>query len=232
MKAISMSFEEVFAELEASGSEGVRAIYARYGARENQFGVGLGKLRALAKKLKTNHPLAMQLWASGNADAMILATILMDYNQLTAQEIEAMLKPLTYYKLIDELVYNVIVNTHFADEFRLSWLDSAQEMIGRAGWNLQIAVVDQHDGTGIDFDATLNKIEVEMKTAPRRKQESMNQCLVEIGIRFPEFTQRGIKIGEKLGRLDDKPVMKGCVSSYAPEWIAAVLQQKNKAASV
>ena len=59
---------------EARGSEKTRAIYART-RRENQFGVMLGKLRGCVRKLKTNHPLAMERWATGNADAMILAQL-------------------------------------------------------------------------------------------------------------------------------------------------------------
>ena len=61
MKPSSMNFADVFAQLEAWGSEGVRKIYAGYGAGDNQFGVTMGKLRGLAKKLKTNHGLAFQL---------------------------------------------------------------------------------------------------------------------------------------------------------------------------
>jgi hypothetical protein len=53
MKALPMSFEDVFAQLEAWGSENTRKIYARYGAGDNQFGVSLGNLRGLAKRLKT-----------------------------------------------------------------------------------------------------------------------------------------------------------------------------------
>jgi 3-methyladenine DNA glycosylase AlkD len=108
MKTPSMTFEEVYAQLESWGSEGVRKIYARQGAGENQFGVKLSDLRGLAKKLKTNHPLALQLWASGNADAMIPATMLMDSAQLTQSEVAAMLQPLTYYRLVDELIYNAV----------------------------------------------------------------------------------------------------------------------------
>jgi 3-methyladenine DNA glycosylase AlkD len=67
MPAARMSFDAVMAQLEAWGSEKTRELYARQGAGENQFGVTLGNLRALARKLKTNHPLAMQLWATGNA---------------------------------------------------------------------------------------------------------------------------------------------------------------------
>ena len=51
------------------------------------------------------------------------------------------------------------------------------------------------------------------------------QCLVEIGVHVETLRQRCIKIGERLGRLDDRPIPKGCTSSYAPEWIAAILKR-------
>lgn len=43
---------------------------------------------------------------------------------------------------------------------------------------------------------------------------------------FPEFTEKCIEIGERIGRLDDKPVAKGCTSSFAPEWIRAAINKK------
>ncbi|MBI4664159.1 MAG: hypothetical protein HY735_35635 [Verrucomicrobia bacterium] len=49
-----------------------------------------------------------------------------------------MVKPLACFKLIDELVFNVVVNTDHADRLRVRWMDSPQEMLGRAGWNLLI----------------------------------------------------------------------------------------------
>jgi hypothetical protein len=82
-------------------------------------------------------------------------------------------------------------------------MDSAEEMTGRAGWNLLVVYLTSGDHDGLDCDAILRRIDPEMKLAPRYKQESMNRCLVEIGVRFPELRQRCIAIGERLGRLDD-----------------------------
>jgi len=226
MKPIRLTYEQVMAQLEAWGSESVRGIYARQGAGENQFGVKMGDLRGLAKKLKTDHPLALQLWATGNLDAMILATMLMDSVQLTRAEVEVMLHPLNYYRLVDEFTYNTIANAAFVETLRLQWMNSPEEMTGRAGWNLLIARLTSGNHASLDYEAILAQIEAEVKTAPRYKQESMNRSLVEIAVRVPALRERCIAIGERLGRLDDRPVPKGCTSSYAPEWIAAVLRCK------
>lgn len=70
MKGIAMSLAQIMAQLEAWGNGKRREINARNGAGMNQFGVGKVQLRDLAKKLKKNHGLAMQLWDTGNTDAM------------------------------------------------------------------------------------------------------------------------------------------------------------------
>lgn len=112
-------------------------------------------------------------------DAMILATMIMDSGKLSKEEIEDMIKPITYSTLIDEFVYNVIVKTAFSDELGSKRLDSPEEFIGRAGWNVQISKILTGKQDGMDYDALLAKIEAEMKSAPKRKQGSMNRCLVE-----------------------------------------------------
>lgn len=140
------------AQLEG-GSEKACENHARHGAGNNQFGVGLGKLRGLAKQLKRNHVLALKLWNTGNVDAMILATMVMDAGKFSIKEIEEMIKPITYYKLIDEFVYNVVVKTNFADALGQRWIDSSDEFVGRAGWDIIIAMVLKGKTDGIDYDS-------------------------------------------------------------------------------
>ena len=109
---------------------------------------------------------------------------------------------------------------------RARWMASPKEMLGRAGWNLLCDRITNGAIDELDFDAILKTIEAGILSAPKRKQDAMNRCLVEIGIHFPDFTQKCVALGERLGRFDTTPVPKGCTSSYAPEWIAAVLKRK------
>jgi len=226
MKTRKANLKAVMTQLEEAGTAGARKIYAQQGAGVNQFGVSLGNLRGLARRLKPQHTLAMDLWATGNTDARILATMLMAPDQLSALELERMAKPLGYFRLMDELVFNVIARSPHADALRARWTESPAEMIGRGGWNLLIDRITRHDIAGLDLDAILRQIEAEILTAPKRKQDAMNRCLVEIGVHFQDYTARCIALGERLGRFDPTPVPKGCVSSYAPEWIAAVLKTR------
>jgi 3-methyladenine DNA glycosylase AlkD len=201
----------------------MRAVNIKHGAGENHFGVNLSKLRALAKKLKTNHPLALELWGTGNVDAMLLALLIVDPKQLTAKGVDAMMKKVSYFKIADWLVSYVLPKTKLAAELLGRWRDSESECLGRAGWSLMADKVKEDPAT---VEEALRTIETEMKQAPFRKQESMNYCLVMIGATYPEHRQRAIDIANRLEVLKDYPVPKGCTSPFAPVWIAYLVERQ------
>ena len=81
-----MTVNEILTHLEALGNEKVRAHNHKYGAGNNQFGVKMGDIRALAKKIKTNHPLALALWDTGNVEARFLATLIVEIGRASCRE--------------------------------------------------------------------------------------------------------------------------------------------------
>lgn len=64
-----MTYDEIKAELKALCNEKMRQIYAKQGAGEDHFGVKMGDLRILAKKIKPDQDLAAKLWDCGNGRA-------------------------------------------------------------------------------------------------------------------------------------------------------------------
>ncbi|WP_367872019.1 DNA alkylation repair protein [Luteolibacter sp. Populi] len=218
-----MTCPEVLKQLEAWGDPKGRAINAKHGAGENQFGVNLAKLRALAKQLKANHPLALELWATGNVDARLLATLLMKPKELSADELDAMMQEVSYFKIADWMITNVVRKTKLAGGMRQRWRDSKKDCVARAGWSL---MTDEVVADGSLASATLDTIEKKMKQAPFRTQEAMNYCLVRIGADYPGYRQRAIDIANKLEVLKDYPVPKGCTSPFAPIWIDLLVKGK------
>src|SRR5436189_6268734 len=108
-----MTLKEVLKELKALGDEKVRAQNKKAscfgsGAGDNQYGVSRGDLRVLAKKLKTNHELAQALWDTGNVDAQFLATLLIKPAALSADELERMVRSVTYGWVAEWLYSNVV----------------------------------------------------------------------------------------------------------------------------
>ena len=88
-----MTKTEVMKELRATGSAQTRKIIRRHGAEGDTFGVSYAFLGKMKRKIKTDQRLAEQLWATGNVDARVLATLICDPEQLTATK-AALARPL------------------------------------------------------------------------------------------------------------------------------------------
>jgi 3-methyladenine DNA glycosylase AlkD len=220
-----MTLNEALKQLKALGDEKMRAYNAKSGAGDKQFGCKHGDVRVLAKKIKTDHKLAMSLWDTGNIDAQYLAILLMKPKELSAKEVDRLVRSVTFAWVADWL-NNYVVKQHADKEtLREKWMKSDDRWSARAGWALTAErVVKSRDG--LDLSALLDRIESEMGDAEPEVQWTMNSTLAEIGIHDAKLRERAIRIGEKLGIFRDYPVSKGCTSPFAPIWINFMVSRK------
>jgi 3-methyladenine DNA glycosylase AlkD len=224
-KSTSMLVEETLTQLESLSNEKMRAHNIKNGVGENQYGVKHGDLRVVAKKIKTNHELGLALWKTGNADAQLLATLIMKPEELSAAEMDRMVRSVTFVPVADWL-HSHVVNEHPDKEsLRTKWMASDDPMAARAGWRLTARRVVK-DPEGLDLAGLLDRIESEMGSAAPEVQWTMNGCLAEIGIHFPKHRKRALAIGEKLGVYRDYPCSKGCTSPFAPIWINEMVRRQ------
>lgn len=211
---------DVMRELAALENPKMREANERRG---DDHGVNLTQLRALAKRLKTQHGLAPELWATGDTAGRLLATLVCRPKDFSAAELDTMVREIRAPKLLDWFIVNVVKPGPHAEELRRRWKDG-DDLVGRAGWSLTTEAVVKK-ARGLDLDALLDQIEQEMKQAPDQKQWAMNHCLAEIGIRHPEHRARAIGIGKRLAVLIDYPASPGCTPPYAPVWIAEMVRR-------
>src|SRR5262249_24976985 len=156
----------------------------------------------IAKSIKVDHALGLELWQSGNVDAMLLATLVLRPKLLSNDDVESMVASVTYTWLADWLMTNVVKQHPSKETLRRRWMASEHPMLARAAWSLTTERVVRNPD-GIDPEALLDRLEREMGSAPGPTQWTMNYCLAEIGIRFAEHRQRAIDIGERLGLYRD-----------------------------
>ena len=222
---MSWTLKESLEQLEALADEKMHAQNKRHGSGDNQFGVRLGKIRKLAKQIKSNHELALELWKTENVDARRLAILLIKPKQLSSNDLDKMVRDEPFTEVADWFT-NYIVKKHPEKEtLRQQWMNEADPMAGRAGWALTAErVVKSPDG--LDLPALLDRIEAEMGDAATERQWTMNFVLAEIGIHFPEHRERALAIGESLGVYSDFKAPKGCISPYAPIWIREMVSRQ------
>lgn len=220
-----MLVKEILATLESLGDEARRKHNAKAGAPENQFGVKLGDIRALAKKLKTDHVLALKLWATGNVEAQLLATLLMTPESLSATELDALTRSVTCAQVADWLNAYVVKDHPEKDRLREKWMKAKDRWAARAGWNLTAGLVSR-DAGGLDVRALLDRIEAELPNAKPEVQWTMNNTLAAIGIHHAQHRKRAVAIGEAIGLYRDWPVSKGCTPPYVPVWVEEMVKRK------
>lgn len=221
----AMTMQEVMAQLEKLGSEKMRQINKKTGAGDNQFGVKMGDIRNVAKKIRKDHALALQLWNTGNVDAQLVAALIMDTKKLTLDDMNTLVTGIASTWVADW--FNSYILKEFPDKEKLreKWMKSKHPMTGRSGWSLMSGRVVR-EPEGIDLPALLDRIEKEMPKAAPETQWTMNSTLAQIGIHFPEHRKRAIALGEKLGIYRDYPVSKGCTSPFAPIWIEEMVKRQ------
>ncbi|MEV6663767.1 DNA alkylation repair protein [Streptomyces nigra] len=213
---------EVMAELAALEDPKTRAVNERHG---DDHGVNLGKLRAIAKRLKTRQDLAEELWATGDSAARLLALLICRPKAFGRDELDAMLREAGTPKVHDWLVNYVVLKSPHAEELRVAWFADPDPVVASAGWALTTERVAKRPD-GLDLAGLLDTVEAEMKDAPPRLQWAMNHCLAQIGIEHPEHRARAIAIGERLEVLKDYPTSPGCTSPFAPVWIDEMVRRR------
>nr|WP_308125563.1 DNA alkylation repair protein [Nonomuraea ceibae] len=216
---------EVMAELAELEDPRVREVNEKHG---DDHGVNLGKLRALAKRLKTQQDLARRLWETGDTAARLLAMLICRPKAYERDELDAMMREARTPKVHDWLVSYVVKKSPHAEELRVAWFADPDPVVASAGWALTSERVTKKP-EGIDLAGLLDLVEKEMKDAPERLQWAMNTCLAQIGIEHPEHRARALAIGERLEVLKDYPTSPGCTSPYAPIWIGEMVRRQQAA---
>lgn len=212
----------VMDELAGLAEPKILAVNQRHG---DDHAVNLTKLRAVAKRLKTDHGFAEQLWATGDSAARLLALLICRPREFTADQLDAMLREARTPKVHDWLVNYVVIKGSHAEELRVRWVDDADPVVASAGWALTSDRVVKRP-EGLDLPGLLDIIEAQMKDAPARLQWAMNMCLAQIGIEHPALRERAVSIGERLEVLKDYPTAPNCTSPFAPTWIAEMVRRQ------
>ncbi len=226
----AMTTKEILAQLQSMGDDARRKHNAKVGpdgiaAPENQYGVKLGDIRAMAKKIKSDHELALKLWDTGNVEAQLLATLILKPEALPAAELDRLTRSTTCGQVAEWLNSYVVARHPEKDALREKWMKDRDRWAARAGWHLTASRVNK-GGEGLDPIALLDRIEKELPNAAPEVKWTMNNTLAAIGIKHAALRQRAVAIGEKIGLYKDWPVSKGCTPPYVPVWVEAMVKRE------
>ncbi|QOY91106.1 DNA alkylation repair protein [Paludibaculum fermentans] len=218
-----MTLQEAMQTLESLGTEQARKIYRRHGAVEPMFGVSFANFGKLQKKIKQDHALAGQLWATGNFDARVLATMIADPQAMTPAELDRWVKDLEGYSLTD-LFGKFAAQTPHARKMREKWMKSKEEFTAQAGWLLlSYAISGGEDLSDEYLKETLAFIEKNIHKSMNRVRHSMNGVMINIGIHREPLRPLVLVTAARIGKVVVDHGETSCETPDAASYIAKTL---------
>ncbi|SEW51565.1 DNA alkylation repair protein [Chitinophaga arvensicola] len=193
----------------------------------------LGDLRNIAKDIKKDHELAMELWSTGKFLPRQLAILIMD-NKLLSQEVinkldqDMQTHPLEEQnQLTDWLMANQLTKNKNTITLIQSWENSPSSVQRRIFWYYQGRLRWMGQTPPSDNEALLSKIENQIQQEEPEVQWAMNFTAGWIGIYDKKYRNRCITLGEKTGLYKGQMVSKGCTPDYLPEFITIESNKRN-----
>ena len=226
-----MKCADVMKTLEKAGVESWRKIMPNHGIREPYYGVRYADLYKIQKKLQPDTKLAKALFQTGNHDARILATLIVDPSELTARDLDAWIKDADNY-VLNEAIAGVAARSPHAQKKAEAWRRVKGEWKSAAGWEV-VAHMSRPGGEGDDayLEARLDDIEAGIHDAPNRTRHSMNQALISIGGYRPALEKRALAAAKAIGKVEVDHGKTSCKTPDATGYIKKVVAHAKKKAS-
>jgi 3-methyladenine DNA glycosylase AlkD len=224
-----MTLEETMKELAAKGSESTKKTWLRHGACEPIFGVKIGDMKPIHKKIKGDHELALKLYATGNGDAMYLAGMVADGSKMTRAQLDRWAKEATWGMISGTTVPWVTAEHEDGVEIALKWIDSPKEHIAVAGWSTLAAIVATRPDDQLpakQITSLLDRVVKTIKTSANRVRYAMNGFVISCGTYVAPLAEKAIDAARAMGRVD---VDMGDTSCEVPDAESYIIKSRRGA---
>ena len=202
-----MDLQMVMEELEALGKERMKKMYISNGAHEPLFGVATGAMKPIAKKIKINQPLAEELYATGNYDAMYFAGIIADPKGMTESDFERWMDGAYFYMLSDNVVAVTLAEADIAQDVADKWIASGEELRMSAGWSCYCWLLGNRKDAEFSESKLAQMLEVVEKTitdSPERTKSSMMNFIYTVGISYLPLHEKAVETAKAVGTVEIK----------------------------
>ncbi|WP_130858790.1 DNA alkylation repair protein [Gracilibacillus phocaeensis] len=193
----------------------------------------LGDLRKIAKEIKKDHELALDLWSTQEFIPRLLAILVMDKKLLSKDVLNKLDEDMQIHtfdernNLMDWLMANQLTKDKQRIALVQSWENSPRALQRRTFWYYQARLRWTGQAPPDNTADLLSALEANIMQEEPEVQWAMNFTAGWIGIYDEKNRSRCIKLGKKTGLYKDEIVAKGCTPSYLPEFITIEVNKRN-----
>ncbi|WP_404357384.1 DNA alkylation repair protein [Cytobacillus firmus] len=202
-----MDLQTIMQELEALGKERIKKMYISNGAHEPLFGVATGAMKPIAKKIKRNQPLAEELYATGNYDAMYFAGVIADPETMTEADFDRWIDDAYFYMLSDYVVAVTLAEADIAQEVADKWIESGEELRMSGGWSCYCWLLGNRPDAEFSeakLAKMLDKVKDTIHNSPERTKSAMNNFVYTLGVSFLPLHEKALEIAKAIGPVEMK----------------------------
>lgn len=197
-----MTKDEIMKMLEALGTEETKKTHASHGAKEPFFGVKVGDMKPIQKKIKKDYALALELFDTGNSDAQYLAGLIADETKMSKKDLNNWVKKASWNMISEYSVAWIAAESKHGCELALEWIESKNEQIAASGWStLANLVALQPDGE-LDIkklETLMTLVTKKIHTAPNRVKYTMNNFIICTGCYVAPLSDKAKKAAAEMG---------------------------------
>jgi 3-methyladenine DNA glycosylase AlkD len=196
--------KEIMVELSRLGSPSIKRILMNHGAKEPLFGVKVEELKKIQKRIKNNHDLSIELYATGNGDAMYLAGLVADADKISAAELERWAQSSTSPMISEYTVAGVGAESPHGWDLGLKWIKSSNEVIASIGWATLghwVSIRPNEELNKTQLAELLSGIQTSIHKSPNRVRYTMNTFVISVGAYIPELTSSAKKVAKAVGKV-------------------------------
>jgi 3-methyladenine DNA glycosylase AlkD len=223
-----MTASDILNQLEKMGSPSIKKVYTNHGAVEPFFGVKVGDMKTIVKQVKQNHALAMELYDSGNSDAMYLAGLISSPKEMTKKDLQHWMKHAKWYMHSEYTVAWTTAESNHARELAMDWIASDKELIASAGWATYASYIQITPNNLLDskeIQSLLKLIEKGIAKAPNRVRYAMNGFLIMVGSQLEELHANAMKIARSIGSITVDMGGTACAVPDAADYITKAVEK-------
>jgi 3-methyladenine DNA glycosylase AlkD len=219
--------DSILAELKSKGKESARKIYARHGmAADRVYGVSTADMKLIAKTIKKQQALALELYATGIMDAMYLAGMVADGAQMTRKQLNEWAEGAAHMQMIAEYTVPwVAVESPFARDLALQWIQSVKEHVAAAGWCTLSGLVSTRPDESLDLkeiESLLATVVKGIDGAQNRVRYTMNGFVISVGSYVEPLLKAAYAAANKIGAVKVEMGETACKVPLATEYIQKV----------
>jgi 3-methyladenine DNA glycosylase AlkD len=197
-----MTTQQIMTELEKLGTPSIKKILLNHGVREPLFGVKVGDMKPIQKKIKMDYQLAKELYSTGNADAQYLAGLIADDAKMSKADLQTWVKQALSRNISEYTVPWVAAGSPHGYDLAKEWIDSPTEHISAAGWSTLANLVALQPNEKLDLPGLrtlLARAAKTIRSAPNRTRYTMNNFVICVGAYVQPLSAEAIATARKLG---------------------------------